>query len=128
MYDDKYRIVSDIKYFLQAVILENCSYRKLPIIVVNYDIEGFSANNPVKSKLEYEAVLEELFPSRIICDYGRKVKESLYGETWYDKLFVELRSRNYKRIVYSLVVMLMRMISIFKKSASFIKHFPLTLK
>lgn len=127
-YDEKYRIVADRKFFLQALILENCSYRKLPITVVNYDIEGFSANNPVRSKLEYEAVLEELFPSRILCDYGRKVKGSLYGETWYDKLFVELRSRNYKGMVYSLVVMFMRTISIFKKSATFIKHFPLTLK
>jgi len=124
-YDEKYRIVSDRKFFLQALILENCSYRKLPITVVNYDIGGFSANNPVKSKLEYEAVLEELFPSRILCDYGRKVKGSLYGETWYDKLFVEIRNRRYKGLVYTSTILLLRFISLFRKSASFINNFPL---
>ena len=124
-YDEKYRIVADRKFFLQVLILDNCSYLKVPVTVVNYDIEGFSANNPVLSKLEYDSVLEELLPKRVLQDYGRKMRGKLYGETLYDKLFVEIRGRNYKKLVYSVSVGLLRIISIFKKSASFIKHFPI---
>ena len=124
-YDEKYRIVSDRKFFLQAFILENCSYLKVPVTVVNYDIEGFSAVNPVLSNMEYESVLQELFPIRILSDYGRKAKGELYGQKYYDKLFIEIRRRHYKDIVYTSVVLVMRIIAIFKKSASFIKHFPI---
>lgn len=127
-YDEKYRIVSDRKFFLQALILDNCSYKKVPVDIVNYDITGYSAENPVLSRLEYDKVLEELFPSRILCDYGREIKGDLYGETTYDKLFVEIRGRNYKGVIYFMTVFFLRLFSIFKKSASFIKQFPLTIK
>lgn len=123
-YDEKYRIVSDRKFFLQALILDNCSYKKVSVDIVNYDITGYSAENPVLSRLEYDKVLEELFPSRILCDYGREIKGDLYGEMPYDKLFVEIRNRHYRTMVYSLVVCVLRVISYFKKSASFIHNFP----
>lgn len=127
-YDEKYRIVSDRKFFLQALILDNCSYKSVQIDIVNYDITGFSAENPVQSRLEYDSVLEELFPSRILLDYGRETKGSLYGETTYDKLFIEIRTRNYKGVIYFLTVIFLRIVSLFKKSTLFIKQFPLTIK
>lgn len=123
-YDEKYRIVADRKFFLQVLIIENCSYLRITTVVVNYDIEGFSANNPVLSRLEYDSVLEELFPKRILQDYGRKIRGELYGETLYDKLFIEIRGRNYNKVVYSLVVVFLRIVSWFKKSATFITNFP----
>lgn len=124
-YDEKYKIVSDRKFFLQALILENCSYKSLPINVVNYDIHGFSSANPVMSRLEYDKVLSELFPNRILIDYGRENKGELYGDSMYDKLFVELRGRNYSKIIYVMSVFVMRFFSLFNKSARFIKHFPM---
>lgn len=127
-YDEKYKIVSDRKFFLQALILDNCSYKNIPVDIVNYDITGFSAENPVQSRLEYDRVLEELFPFRILCDYGRETKGDLYGETSYDKLFVEIRGRNYNGIIYFITVIFLRLLSFFRKSASFIKQFPITIK
>ena len=124
-YDEKYRIVSDRKFFLQALILDNCTYRNIPIDIVNYDITGYSAENPVLSRLEYDKVLEELFPSRILCDYGRDIKGNLYGETMYDKLFIEIRDRKYRAFIYSVVVMVLKLMSLFKRSASFIYNFPI---
>lgn len=124
-YDEKYKIVSDRKFFLQALILDNCSYTNVPVDIVNYDITGYSANNPVQSRLEYDMVLEELFPSRILCDYGREINGNLYGETMYDKLFIEIRNRKYRAFIYAVVVMLLKLISFFKKSASFIYNFPI---
>lgn len=124
-YDEKYKIVSDRKFFIQTLIWDNCSYKKVLVDIVNYDITGFSSVNPVLSRLEYEAVLEEMTPSRILIDYGRMAKGRLYGETMYDKLFIELRARNYSKIIYVIVVIIMNLFSIFNKSARFIRHFPL---
>ena len=126
-YDEKYKIVADRKFFLQALLFDNCSYLPINVDVVKYDITGFSAENPVLSKLEYDKVLEELIPERIRIDYGRKHKGGLYGDTWYDKLFVEIRCRNYRKMVYSFCVLLMSFIALFRKSASFIKEFPVKL-
>ena len=127
-YDENYTIVSDRKFFLQALILDNCSYSRVPVDVVNYDIQGFSSVNPVLSRLEYDNVLEELFPCRVLIDYGRERKGELYGASMYDKLFVELRNRNYSRIVYTMAVVIMRLCSLFSKSARFIRHFPWRLR
>ena len=72
-----------------------------------------------------DKVLEELIPERIRIDYGRKYKGELYGDTWYDKLFVEIRKRRYRSIIYCLSTILLYSLSFFKSSASFIKEFPL---
>ena len=124
-YDEKYKIVADRKFFILALIYDNCSYQAIDVDVVNYDITGFSAVNPVLSRLEYDKVLEELIPERIRIDYGRKIQGELYGDTWYDKLFVEIRKRNYRTIIYSLSTIILYILSFFKISASFIREFPL---
>ena len=123
-YDEKYKIVADRKFFVQTLILENCSYQSIDVDVVNYDITGFSADNPALSRLEYDMVMEELIPERIRIDYGRKYKGELYGDTWYDKLFVEVRKRQYKGLVYSMSVLLLRIIALMKRSARFIHSYP----
>lgn len=123
-YDEKYKIVADRKFFLQALIFDNCSYQSIDVDVVKYDITGFSAVNPVLSRLEYDQVLEELIPERIRVDYGNKYKGKLYGDSWYDKLFVEIRIRNYKGLIYFVVVLLLRFLAIFKSSAKFISNYP----
>lgn len=123
-YDEKYKIVADRKFFLQALIFDNCSYQSIDVDVVKYDITGFSAVNPVLSRLEYDQVLEELIPERIRVDYGNKYKGKLYGDSWYDKLFVEIRRRNYKGLIYFVVVLLLRFLAIFKSSAKFISNYP----
>lgn len=123
-YDEKYKIVADRKFFVQALILDNCSYQAKDVNVVKYDITGLSSANPVLSRLEYDRVLEELIPERIRIDYGKKYKGALYGDTWYDKLFVEIRNRNYKELIYVVVVILLRFLSLFKCSAKFISNYP----
>ena len=124
-YDEKYKIVSDRKFFVQALIHDNCSYQALDVDVVKYDITGFSADNPVLSRLEYDMVLEELIPERIRKDYGKKYKGELYGDTSYDKLFIEIRKRNYRKSIYILCFLFLTIISLFRNSASFIKNFPM---
>lgn len=68
-YDEKYRIVSDWKFFIEALILDNCSFFYTDTIVVDVDMEGISNTNFELDKKEREQVLKELFPERVLKDY-----------------------------------------------------------
>ena len=127
-YDESLKIVADRKFFLQALIYDNCSYSAIDVDVVNYDINGLSSNNRAFSDYEYAQVLEELIPERIRMDYGRQSFGVLYGDTDYEKFFFEVGKRNYKNLIYSVSVFILRLFAIFKKSASFSRIFPIKLK
>ena len=68
-YDEKYRIVSDWKFFIEALVLDNCSFYYTDTIVVDVDMEGISNTNFELDRKEREAVLKELFPERVLEDY-----------------------------------------------------------
>ena len=69
LYDEKYRIVSDWKFFIEALILDNCSFYYTDTIVVDVDMKGISNTNLELDRKEREKVLRELFPERILKDY-----------------------------------------------------------
>ena len=68
-YDEKYRIVSDWKFFIEALIFDNCSFYYTDTIVVDVDMKGISNTNSTLDAQEREAVLRELFPERVLNDY-----------------------------------------------------------
>lgn len=68
-YDEKYKIVSDWKFFIEALIIDNCTFYYTDTIVVNVDMSGISNSNKVLNDQEREAVLNELLPERILADY-----------------------------------------------------------
>lgn len=127
-YDTSLRIVADRKFFVQALILDNCTYEPLDIDVAVYDVNGLSSQNPVASRLEYTKVLEELIPERIRLDYGRQRKGVLYGDSYYHKLFAEIGLRQYRKPVYLFTSLLLRFLALFKMSARFVRDFPLMAK
>lgn len=86
-YDENLRIVSDWKFFLEAIILKNCSIRYIDEFIVKFDTTGVSTSNPDKMWKEKEQVLSEMFPPRILADY-RQMKAS---ECLIQKLTPQLR-------------------------------------
>lgn len=68
-YDEKYRIVSDWKFFIEALVFDNCTFYYTDIIVVDVDMKGISNTNFALDKQERDAVLHELFPQRVLQDY-----------------------------------------------------------
>ena len=68
-YDEKYRIVSDWKFFIESLVFDNCTFYYTDMIVVDVDMKGISNTNFVLDKKEREAVLHELFPDRVLKDY-----------------------------------------------------------
>lgn len=68
-YDETYKIVSDWKFFIDALIFDNCTFYYTDLIVVDVDMYGISNTNMILDKKEREEVLNELFPERILKDY-----------------------------------------------------------
>ena len=68
-YDEKYRIVSDWKFFIEALVFDNCSFYYTDTIVVDVDMKGISNTNIDLDKQERDAVLHNLFPVRVLKDY-----------------------------------------------------------
>ena len=70
-YDENYKIVSDWKFCLEAMILDNCSFRNIDIVIADYDTSGISTNSNGILPKEKDIIKREVFPPRIIADYLR---------------------------------------------------------
>ena len=94
MYDERYKVVSDWKFFLVTVILHNATIKYINKSITVFDANGISSldSNIIKIKQEKKAVLEECIPSRILKDY-------VYMSN-------EFKFKNHKltRFMYSLIV------------------------
>lgn len=68
LYDENYIIQSDAKFNYLSIIYDNCSVRITDYIVADYDFNGISSNLAIVDK-EWDQLLAELFPPRILEDY-----------------------------------------------------------
>ena len=105
-YDEKYRIVSDWKFFIEALVMDNCSFYYTDTVVVDVDMDGISNTNFELDKKERDAVLKELFPERILEDY--KLLASIHPD------FLEIaprisRSQTIKNVLSALARLLLKM-------------------
>ena len=105
-YDEKYRIVSDWKFFIEALIMDNCSFYFTDIIVVDVDMKGISNTNMKLNYQERDAVLHELIPNRILQDY--QLLSSIHPEIL--KAGPRLtKSQSIRRFIIKLTNILLRM-------------------
>lgn len=66
-YDTKFRIVSDWKFFMEALLIKRCSYAWINLNVCHYEDGGIS-RYAEKAFAEREKVIEALFGNRILRD------------------------------------------------------------
>ena len=123
-YDETLRIVSDWKFFLQTLILDNCSYKRIDNCVSIYDINGITYSQWNLYLKEKQSVLQKMFPQRVLTD----INELVDGNTWEDKLYVRIKNSKYNGVVYTFNVILVRLILLFKFNKSWIFKFPLLIK
>lgn len=69
MYDESLRIVSDWKWYLQAIILGEEKPVYADIDVTLFDMTGISETNKELDKAERRQVLPELIPATVLADY-----------------------------------------------------------
>lgn len=93
LYDEKLKIVSDWKWYLQAIPLGGIVPVYVDIDVTIFDMTGVSESNTAFWKVERRPVLDELVPPMILADYDkygedmrridRLHKHHLYGIVWF---------------------------------------------
>lgn len=71
MYDETLRIVSDWKWYLQAIILGEEKPAYADIDVTLFDMNGISETNKELDKAERKQVLSALIPASILADYSQ---------------------------------------------------------
>ena len=67
LYDEKYKIASDWKFFLYVIVFMNVSLRHIDKNFATFENSGISTSNHTA---ERDAIINELFPPRIIADYS----------------------------------------------------------
>lgn len=120
-YDENYKIVSDWKFWIQVLVLDNLSYKSIDIVVSEYDLTGISITNTALRESERQKVLQSLIPMRILSDYEKDmnlIDNSLY---W------QIRQSRFRGTIYTMIVCILKFISFFKRSATWIKNYPLRL-
>ena len=73
-YDETLKITSDWKFFVDAIIFENCSVGFVDIVVSKFDVDGVSTTHPEKTWNEKLEVLRTMFPQRVLQDYENMKK------------------------------------------------------
>lgn len=77
-YNESYRIMSDWCFFLEAVVIQNCSYRTLNVLLSKFNCFGISSTSSVIETEKSREYLKSKFP-RIIEDYIPYEDEAVYN-------------------------------------------------
>lgn len=85
-YDENLKIVSDWKFYVQAIIEGNCTIRFVNELVARFDMDGVSTTNPDKMWKEKILVLSDMFPPRVIADYQHMKDSECHTQTLTPKL------------------------------------------
>ena len=109
-YDEKYKIVSDWKFYIQSLILENASFRNLDMMICKFTPGGISEVDIELKRKERSEVYKELFPDRVMEDYFRFAKA--------DSILLELipylnRTNRLNRLAYCMVLLLIKINELF---------------
>lgn len=70
-YDESYKILGDIKFFIERIIMHDCSVENLPFAITYFNLYGMSANpaNWARTIEERSRIFKELLPPRMLRDY-----------------------------------------------------------
>lgn len=72
-YREDLKICSDRQFFIEAIVLDNCSYGHIDRVITLFDKTGISSsdNSDLLMAQENELIFTSLFPPRIVADYKK---------------------------------------------------------
>ncbi|MCD7924184.1 MAG: glycosyltransferase [Bacteroides sp.] len=112
LYDESFSIASDWLFFIQTLVLQNCSYKKIDYIIADYDMEGISSTNADLYVKEETLIMKRVLPERVFKDYVTYK----YVESPLLELIPELnKTAGFNSMICSLVRFLMRIYRFIKK-------------
>lgn len=77
-YSESYRIMSDWCFFLEAMIIQQCSYRTLDILLTKFNCFGISSTSSIIETKKSQEYIRNKFP-RIMEDYLPFEDEAVYN-------------------------------------------------
>lgn len=77
-YNESYRIMSDWCFFLDAMIIHQCSYRTLDILLAKFNCFGISSTSSIVETKKSQEYIKNKFP-RIMEDYLPFEDEAVYN-------------------------------------------------
>lgn len=96
-YCEDMKVSGDWKFFFDALIMHNCSYRHLPVVVAIFEDGGYSSHNMGIAMAEKINALRAVFPERVLTD----LQDYSYGNSNYRYMVNKVSEiPPVKRIVY----------------------------
>lgn len=109
LYDESYKIAADKKFFIENIVLKNCSVERLDLVISNFNTDGISSNPKFNLLIreENKRILEELFVPRLN-------KDIVFLKENYSDSLSFTRIRRYK-ILYAMFKALKKTSVLFNK-------------
>lgn len=127
-YDESLKISSDWKFFLLAIVFKGCTCKKLNKVVTDFEEDGISSTNDEVGEKERIKVLKDLLPKCIYDDYFKFAYGNYNNDDEYDMFFLKIKNYRYGKLIYSLSVLFVRLVSLIKPYLRFSRNFPIILK
>lgn len=70
-YREDLKICSDRQFFIQSIIIDNCSYGSIKTPICLFDMGGVSRTSDILLNQENNQIMTDLFPERVFKDYQR---------------------------------------------------------
>lgn len=112
-YDENLKIVSDWKFFIQTIILNNCTFQATNLIVASMNKYGISMTQNELNQKERKKVLEELLPPRIRKDYNNM---DLYHSPLLQLIPTLNKTYGFHKFIYYVVKYLLSLYTYIKPS------------
>ena len=106
LYDESFRIVSDMKFFIQKLCIEDSSIKLIDIIICRREPDGISNTFNDRRISEHQAIIHQVLPLGAIKDYQTI---TLLDKTTLYKLMHLLESRNSRKCLTYLIKILTRL-------------------
>ena len=120
-YDERYKLVSDWKFWIQELIFNNVSYKNVSFLVSKFEEGGIGTTNKTLHDNEMLCVLKEMLPIKVLKDYFYFMN----GRTWEEKLNLEIRYSRFNKFIYIFNICIIRIMTLFKEKSVWIKQYPL---
>ena len=104
-YDETLKIVADWKQMFESLIMNDCTYKPIDILISNYDTAGVSSTNIEILKEERLKVLSEYLPSKVIQEFM----------DFYDHSSTFVISKEKDRIPFLIISKVFRLLDLVKK-------------
>ena len=101
LYSEDYRIASDWKFFIDAIIVGNASVMYIDKDISFFDVEGISSVRQKEAYEEAMQVLRSTFPPRVLADTWELFR---YKHSGVVRLYDRLIGKKYLLAIYNILV------------------------